>query len=245
MLSLLLAATLLQQQVAPDAPAIMPAFTKDTVEIRQDFSGEEMILFGATHGLTIQDEIVVVLRGPPQDVRVMRRERTFGIWVNSDPHEFADVPSYLAIASSRPLEQFARPDALRHNGIGLQFLLESRPENQDEELREYREAVERTGEREAIYDIDPAGVEILDGGLFRATLALPPSTPVGTYTATVYLFRDGRPIANRPISLTVEKAGLERWIYDFAHDLPLLYGLICVILAMLAGYLAALAFTKR
>ena len=47
-----------------EPPSIVAALTHETVEIREDFSGQELVLYGATRGMTIQDEIVVVLRGP-------------------------------------------------------------------------------------------------------------------------------------------------------------------------------------
>ena len=113
------------------------------------------------------------------------------------------------------------------------------------DLEPYFAAVERAGARNALYTAAPRGVEVLDGGLFRATLALPPRTPVGNYTAEVYLFREGRPIARRSTSMRVEKAGIERVVYEFAHGAPIIYGLFCVALAMLAGYAAAALFGRR
>lgn len=242
---LALIASLFAQQTSPEAPMIMAALTQETVEIREDFAGAELILYGATRGLTIQDEIVVVLRGPDRDLRVMQRARTFGIWVNSAPREFEAVPSYYSIASTRPLDEIASPAALHRNGIGLQQLLTAPNQTESAESRAYREAIERAGNRDQLYFSSPRGVDVLDGGLFRATLVLPPRTPVGSYDAEVYLFRDGRPIASRTTSLQVEKAGIERWVYELAHNWPLLYGLICVILAALAGYLAASIFNRR
>ena len=245
---MLLAAMLalaLQQPITSEAPSIMGALTQETVEIREDFAGTELVLYGATRGLTIQDEIVVVLRGPEQDLRVMRKTRSFGIWINGSAREFQAVPRYYAIASSRPLEEIANEAALVRNRIGLDHLLTRPGETPVAEMLEYRKAVERAGAREALYASAPRGVEVLDGGLFRATLALPPSTPVGNYTAEVYLFRDGRPVASRSTSLRVEKAGLERFIYEFAHGLPMVYGLFCVVLAMLAGWAGAAIFARR
>ncbi|MBR9824202.1 MAG: hypothetical protein GYB36_00175 [Alphaproteobacteria bacterium] len=234
------------QQTAPEeAPMIMAALTQETVEIRENFSGAELILYGATRGLTIEDEIVVVLRGPDSDLRVMQRERNFGIWVNRAPRNFEAVPSYYSIASTQPLENIATLEALQRNAIGLRQILSEPNQTESAETRAYREAIERAGNRDALYSTAPRGVEVLDGGLFRATLVLPPKIPVGTYDAEVYLFRDGRPIASRTTSLRVVKAGFERWIYDMAHDWPLLYGLLCVILAALAGYAAAAAFSRR
>lgn len=252
MIVAILSALLLQGQppaLATEPPSIVAALTHETVEIREDFSGQELVLYGATRGLTIQDEIVVVLRGPGRDLRVMQKARTFGIWVNSAPLEFQDIPSYYAIATSLPLEDIATPENLADGGIGLQATLAIRAgptaARAERNIRPYLEAIERAGKRNALFAEGQRGVEILDGGLFRATLRLPPLTPVGNYVAEVYLFRDGRAVASRTASLRVEKAGMERLIFEFAHDLPWLYGLFCVALAMAAGYLANVVFSRR
>ena len=52
-------------------------------------------------------------------------------------------------------------------------------------------------------------------------------------------------MASRSAALRVEKAGLERFIFDFAQTLPWLYGLVCVMLAVLAGYIADVLFNRR
>jgi uncharacterized protein (TIGR02186 family) len=265
MIAALLTALLVQGQspsIPAEAPSIVAALTHETVEIREDFTGQELVLYGATRGLTIQDEIVVVLRGPEQDLRVMRKERRFGIWVNSDAMAFEDVPSYYAIASSLPLEDIATPQELYSSGVGLPYVLRAiqaasapddtlaletpqAPSGDLEATHPYLAAIERAGQRTALFAEAQRGVEVLDGGLFRATITLPPLTPVGNYVADVYLFRSGRVIASRSASLRVEKAGLERFVYDLAHERPWSYGLICVILAMGAGYLANVAFSRR
>jgi uncharacterized protein (TIGR02186 family) len=246
---LLALALLIQQPIVNEAPGIMAALTQETVEIREDFAGTSLVLYGATRGLTLRDEIVVVLRGPDQDLRVMRKRRSFGIWINAAPLEFVDVPSYYAIASSLPLDVIATPESLARSSIGLTSFLElsvaAESDPPDEAVLEtYRSAVLRAGGRDALYAETPGGVDVLDGGLFRAVLKLPPRTPVGNYNAEVYLFRDGRPIASRTTSLRVEKAGFERVVYEFAHNAPIIYGLFCVALAMLAGYLASVIFGR-
>lgn len=237
------------QIITNEAPSIVAALTHETVEIREDFAGLELVLYGATRGLTLQDEIVVVLRGPGEDLRVMRKERNFGIWINSAPLEFEDVPSYYAIATSLPLDDIATPQSLAGSGIGLPATLAIMAEptvaTTERDVSPYLTAIARAGRRDGLYAEAQRGVEVLDGGLFRATISLPPLTPVGNYVADVYLFRDGRAIASRSASLRVEKAGLERFVYEFAHRLPMLYGLICVLLAMLAGYIANVAFNRR
>jgi uncharacterized protein (TIGR02186 family) len=257
LLSLVLTAPAL---AAPPAPArIAAALTEDVVEIRSDFAGAPLTVFGAAEGFQDGDDIVVAVRGPARDLRVMKKQRVLGIWVNAAPVRFEDVASYYAVASTRPLSEFASFAALRRNGIGMAHLPLSAPDQErtetllgvpgvrvtelGAEIVDYREAVVRNKMRQALYVEADSGVEMLEGGLFIARLFLPSETPVGEYTIEVYLFRDGAPIATRETGLQVAKAGLERALYDLAHDRPVLYGLLALILAGLAGWLAAV-FTR-
>ncbi len=246
--------------VSPDAD-IVAALTTDTVEIRSNFAGADLVLFGAARGLQAEDDIVVVVRGPARQLRVMQKDRVLGVWINRAPVRFENVASYYAVASTRPLREFATFSALRRNNIGAEHLRLSAPDTERVETRfgvsdvvvsdlgpqivDYRSAIVRAKARDALYIEAPGGVELLEGGLFRASVRLPPVTPVGRYDADVYLFRDGDPIATRRTSLEVRKAGVERAIYDLAHQQPLLYGFLAVVLALLAGWGGAEVFRRR
>lgn len=266
MIAALAAAILmLQGQPATDetvepGPRVVAALSQEVVEIRSDFAGAEIILFGAVTGMEENDDLVVVVRGPATDLRVMRKERTFGIWINRAPVRFEDVPSYYSVASTRPLQEIGAFTALRREGIGLQHLRLTAPETERTEIRlgvevtvsdigeevaEYRDAIGRNRRSDRLFAETTSGLQILEGGLFRATVALPPATPVGDYTADVYLFRDGRPVASGTVELGVRKAGLERIIYNFAHEHAWLYGLVAVALALLFGWGAAAIFSRR
>ncbi|MCW5725134.1 MAG: TIGR02186 family protein [Maricaulaceae bacterium] len=261
-LILLVAALAAAQPTAPpeDEPTIVAALTREVVEIRSDFTGADLILYGAARGLREDDDIIVVVRGPLSDLRVMRKQRRFGIWVNSAPVRFEDVPDYYAVAATRPLREVGTFTALRRSGIGLDNLRLSAPDTErietrfgaevvvseiGEEIAEYRGAIARTRLREGVFAETPGGVEVLEGGLFRALVKLPAATPVGVYTVEVYLFRGGAPAAARSTALTVRKAGLEQAIYEWAHQRPRLYGLAAVIMALLAGWGAAAVFGRR
>ena len=260
-----LAAAILMLQGQPDleaepGPRVVAALSQEEVEIRSDFAGADIILFGAVTNMLETDDLVVVVRGPQADLRVMRKERTFGIWINRAPVHFEDVPNYYSVASTRPLQDVGGFSSLRREGIGLEHLRLNAPESERTEVRlgvevtvndigediiEYREAISRNRQRDALFAETAAGVQILEGGLFRATVALPPATPVGDYTADVYLFRDGRAVASGSVALEVHKAGMERLVYNFAHEHGWLYGLVSIALALLFGWSAAAIFSRR
>jgi len=259
------AALLLQGQPAMDidpqsTPRVVAALSQEVVEIRSDFAGAEIILFGAVTNMQESDDLVIVVRGPQTDLRVMRKERTFGIWINRAPVRFENVPSYYSVASTRSLADIGGFSALRRDGIGLQHLRLSAPESERTEIRlgvevtvsevgeniiEYRNAISRNRRRDALFAETTTGVQILEGGLFRANVALPPATPVGDYGADVYLFRNGNAIAAGTVTLEVRKAGIERIIYNFAHTHGWLYGLVAIALALLFGWGAAAIFSRR
>ena len=45
-----------------------------------------------------------------------RKERKFGIWINTDYRQFLKVPTYLALFSNRPFEAIASPEVERRHG---------------------------------------------------------------------------------------------------------------------------------
>jgi hypothetical protein len=54
--------------------------------------------------------------------------------------------------------------------------------------------------------------------------------------------RDREVISSGATIIRVEKAGIERWLYNLSREEPLTYGLMSVALALAAGWLAAAAF---
>ena len=49
-------------------------------------------------------EVVITVAGPSLPVMVRRKEKRYGIWVNTDAVEVDLAPSFYAIATSNPFE---------------------------------------------------------------------------------------------------------------------------------------------
>jgi len=60
----------------------------------------------------------------------------------------------------------------------------------------------------------------------------------------VLLVRDGTVVARQELRLDVERSGSAAWIADVARDQPVLYGLACILLAALAGWLGSVLFRR-
>ena len=109
---------------------------------------------------------------------------------------------------------------------------------------DWRRAVVRLKTNAGLYHEDGRGVRFVDRGLFRAEIALPAGAPTGVYKADILLFQDGKPVSRRSRTLTVEKVGVERALYVWAHSRPWSYGLAAMAFALAAGWAASAAFRR-
>ena len=107
----------------------------------------------------------------------------------------------------------------------------------------FRDAFIRLKDRAGLYHQE-VGVSFIGNLIFRTTFYLPANIPVGTYTADAYLFSDRLLIARADDKLRVTKTGLEDTMSTFARNQSLLYGLICVALALVIGWLGGVIFRR-
>ena len=247
--------------VAPAPASVSAALTDTRIQVSSNFRGARIVLYGAViDPQRAPHDVVVVVRGPEEPVRIVRKVRIAGLWLNTPPEVFRGAPGYYMAASNRPLAEvtgFAWRRRLRLGVDNIAVEQEAqRTETRygvegvvvsplEEEYFDFRRAVVRLKQREGLYAADSDAVRFVDNGLFRADIALPAAAPTGRYEADIHLFRDGRPVAVRTRTLIVEKVGLERVLYIFAHERPWSYGVISVLSALAAGWTASAVFRRR
>ena len=241
---------------------VSAALTDARVQVDSGFTGASIVLYGALFNPTDQPaDVVVVVRGPEQPVRLVQKVRRIGLWLNSRPVLFEGAPGFYQAASTRPLSEIADFGQLRRLGVGVDHLRIDAPEESrtvtrygvrdvvisrlGDDYLDWRRAVIRLKEDAGLYTTDPQGVRFVDQGLFRAEVELPAVAPTGRYYAQVMVFQDGEARGVSNLALTVEKIGLERDIYDLAHRYPWSYGVLCVLLAALTGWGAARLFRRN
>jgi uncharacterized protein (TIGR02186 family) len=246
---------------ASPAPVISAALTDTNVQVKSDFRGARIVLYGAVFDPAQQpSDVVVLVRGPDQPVRITRKQKVFGLWLNSRPVVFQGAPGFYRAASNRPLEEIATFGTLRRLGAGVDHLTFNAPAEQRTEtsygVRDvvvsklgadyytWRRAVVRLKEGAGLYREDDRGVRFVDRGLFRAEIQLPAGAPTGVYRADILLFQGGKPVSARARTLTVEKVGFERALYVWAHHRPWSYGLASMAFALVAGWAASAAFRR-
>jgi len=229
-------------------PILVPDVSQREIEVRQDFTGTELLLFGAIldpAGTRAGREydIVVVVEGPTQPVVVREKRRVAGIWVNADSTTFRSVPGYYAVAASKPLKDIVdeRTAAIYEFGLGSLQLSPSGTIDPTAQDRFAAGLVDRQ-RRQSLYSEDDSGVTITDDVLYRARIWLPSSVPIGTYTAETFAIRKGRVVASALAHVEVRKLGIERAIATFARHYAFFYGLLVVALSAVMGWIAGRLF---
>jgi uncharacterized protein (TIGR02186 family) len=242
LLGLLLAAS------PASAEQLVSGISQDLIQITSNYTGSDIVVFGAIEGVPDTEDrtprdVVVVVRGPDADITVRRRDRVAGVWINHDAAKLSGMPSYYFLASTRPLNAIAPPDALTHYNIGLQNL---QPDtvHSHHDYEPFRQAALRYLTKDRLYTERPGGVEFLSETLFRAHVPVPAGVTRGQYNVEVYLLRGGVVQSAQSTPLFIDQTGLERRLYNFAHNQPFGYGLAAVVMAVIMGWISSLLFRR-
>ncbi len=225
-------------------PVLVPEVSQHEVQVRQGFIGTELLLFGAVldpdgRGAGQQYDIIVVLKGPSEPIRLREKERIGGIWVNSESNDFRSAPSFFAVASTRPIEAIVdqKTAAIYEFGTGYIQLSPSGVIDPQQQAR-FAAGLVDLKTRLGLYNQDIGGVTLSEQVLYQARIDLPSNVTTGVYTAETFAITGGRVIASAMSEVEVRKVGFEKIVEDFANNDGFWYGLIAVGLSIGMGWAA-------
>ncbi|NMW30709.1 TIGR02186 family protein [Altererythrobacter sp. RZ02] len=229
-------------------PILVPEVSQHEVQIEQGFVGQELLLFGAIldpSGTRAGQEydIVVVLKGPTQPIRLREKDRIGGIWINAESTAFRSAPSFFAVASSTDIASIVDERTAAIYELGLDFIQLSPSGTIDpEEQARFTEGFVDLRQRQGLFKEDMDGVQINEQVLYQARISLPSNVQTGQYTAETFAISRGRVIASEIAEVEVRKVGFGRLVEIFSQRQSLLYGLFAVSLSILMGWVAGRLF---
>lgn len=231
------------------AQTVVTGISTENIALTADFTGSDVLVFGAIRRdapIPVGEDpidIVVTLQGPPLTVLVRRKERRFGVWANAEEVRVRHAPSYYAVASTRPIAEILTETERLRWQIGLDQAVRrvaAHPTLTD--VTDFTEAMVRLRLENGLFVDAEGGVRLAEETLFQTRFRLPTNLVEGSYAVEYFLVRDKEIISTGMTTITVEKAGLERWLYNLSQNRPFAYGLLSVAVALAAGWLAAAAF---
>lgn len=211
------------------------------IEIDSGFTGTDVLLFGARND---PGDIVVVVRGPEKSYIVRKKERSFGVWVNKKQMFLQDLNGFYVVAANRPLEAIQNDYLLDSLKIGIDSSALPKEGEPTADYTEFSQAFLKKQQSENLYLPSVQEISMMGDTLFRTVIRFPENITRGVYTAEIYLFSDGQLSGIQSTPIIVSKKGFDAVVYDFAYKYPLLYGIIAVSIALLAGWAAGQIFRK-
>jgi uncharacterized protein (TIGR02186 family) len=235
------------------AEKLVSSLSSHRVLITPSFVGTELVLFGTVEadGATVPRrghyDIVATVTGPRETLVVRRKDRVIGIWVNVDARTFVQVPSYLAVLATRPVDEIGPVDVLRRLQLGLRRTLlpqQIGPDMADTPRDDpFRTAFLRLKQSHGLY-VEATDLTFVTPMLYRGSIPLPASAPVGSYEVEVKLFADGALVTRAVDNFEIAKFGFEQFVAASAVNRSLLYGLATVMMALLTGWAASVIFRR-
>lgn len=244
------AAPALDQPPAPATPrpALVAELSQSTVEITTGFTGTELLVFGATDrligpqpGAGHGDDVLIVAQNEPQPMVVRRKINVLGFWINGPSARFRSVPGVYLLAGTRPLNEMLSAEERATKRIGLANLPLQSTGVQDPS---YREALLKLKQDAHLWMEADTPLQIAGARLFSARLPLPATVQTGDYRVEVMLVREGRILARQELNFRVERVGTAASISDVARQEPLIYGVLCILLAAFAGWMGSVLFRR-
>lgn len=188
-------------------------------------------------------QVVVVVRGQHKQETFNKKVRAGPIWISSGKVHISGAPSLFLSFSSSPADSGAQRQALDEQaltpaGIRRQIHVDAGGDIVDEEaLRtSYLDMKTKAG----FYQVHNGGVQLGrsdgSGTPFMVLFEWPRKAPPGRYTVTTFEWRNGevKPVAEQ--ALVVAQTGLAALLAEFATQKPAQYGILCILLAVTAGF---------
>lgn len=227
---------------------IVSGLSQNRVAITANFDGSEILIYGAVkreapapQGPRL--EVIITVEGPSTPLVIRRKERVAGIWVNTSAITVDAAPSFYAVASTGPIDKIlSGTDDLRYRITLPHAIRAIGSASEAEGAEDFIEALKRIRSSDDIYRRLEGQVQLVEETLFRADVTLPANLIEGDYKVRMFIARGGQVIDQTERIIGVRKTGLERILYVLAHEQPLIYGLISLALAAVAGWAASAGF---
>lgn len=231
------------------AEEVVLGLSQTQVSITANFDGSEIFIFGAVkreeaipEGDPLQ--VIVAIQGPSEPITVRRKEKRFGIWVNTEAVEVDAAPSFYAVATSAPFNEVLTstedlrykvsiPSAIRSVGAPMTV----------KDSQSFSDAVIRIRKNNSLFQLNESSVEFSEETLFKTSISMPANLTEGEYRTRIYLTRSGKVVSEYETLIDVRKVGLERWLYTLSRQQPLMYGLLSLAIAIFSGWAASAIFT--
>ena len=235
------------------AEELVLALSTREVAITSTYTGAEITVFGAierdasTLTRTGTYDIVANVQGPAGEIVIQRKGKFGPIWLTDNRRRYAKIPLFFSTLTARPLANVVDENTRERLKLGLEYYLPGNTNPQGEKDIEefaFRNALLRLRREEGGFIEDDKAVTMIRPNLFTAKISLPAKAPTGLYLINLSILSDGVPLKTAQAGFVVRKVGFDAFVANAARFDAWIYALFTVIMAILLGWIANVAFRR-
>ena len=218
----------------------------DQIFIGATYNGTDILVSGQ---IPADSEAVIRITGHEEDSRLKKKGRVMGfLWMNLGSVEFHNIPGVFILYRSKqdnvPLQQ---GQDNTHDEIGIEAIqrkvdIVSEYQDKDALFEEFIKLKQKSG----LYSTVENSIqyEKADNGIksFSVSVKLPSALPQGDYELEVFALTGNDIVGYSKKDLNVKQTGMPAFIATLAFDHGTLYGILAVIVAVIAGLLTGTLF---
>ena len=211
----------------------------DQIFIGATYNGTDILVSGQVPADT---EAVIRITGHEEDSKLKKKGRVMGVlWMNLGSVELQNIPGVFLLYKS------IQADDQQVGGINISAIrrkaeIVSEYQDKDALFEEFvklkqKSGLYRTVENGIHYEKENNGMKF-----FSASVKLPSALPQGDYKLEVFALAGNDIAGYSKKDLNVKQAGMPAFIATLAFDHGTLYGILAVIVAVIAGLLTGTIF---
>ncbi len=242
-LAVVLATIVCPNASAEAAPPVTLKLSPETIKMGAFYDGARLRMEGTAPS---GSKVMIVLRGVSKDEVFNKKDRVGPIWINVDKVHVTGPPSLFLRFSSEDVHTFLDRqtiEAYALDELSIRNRMHIRTEHgvrDPEALKvigdQYLDLKKKEGSYRRI--ADRVHVAEIGNGEARFTLEIgwPKLATPGSYQVEVYACRDDRIIGQSGAALQLVEVGFPAFMANAAREHPYGYGILAVILAVIAGF---------
>jgi len=232
----------------PSAQALTCSVTPDNIPITLSYHGAQLTITGQSAST---DDLIVTITSEPADTALKYKEKVGGlVWMKKGSLEFKDAPRVYLLHSTADLSRILGAAELNQHLLGFDALrghIRIEDSQGNEADGKWFDEYLKFKKQEKVYDAQEGTIvrqHGVEGNTYQVEVSWPYQAPPGTYKVEVFAARDGKVVDRAATQFEVKSTGITSILSKMAFDQAGLYGIMAVVIALIAGLAVGAIFKK-
>ncbi len=217
--------------------------SEDNIEIKTDFDGKEIIIFGL---LQDDHDTLLTIKGPPSKMKIQKKERYLGVWINNKQITYSKIPTLFFLSASSKIDDILPNSIQINDDLNFDKILNNKTFDQnfifENDQETWNKNFVRIKKKQLFYK--EFEMKTFKDKLFQTSVFFPPNTIPGVYYVDIYYIKHKTIMSKDRKKIIVKKTGIGSDIYNFAQNRAATYGVFVIIFSILSGLIAATLFRR-